>query len=112
MITSQQIDAGPRDRVMDRDVAMRLAEREYAKVADLFQTLTSEQWVCLTNCAPWDVRDMAGHMLGMMQMAASVPETLRQQVVSQRRAKKAGGLTIDAMTALQVEKNAGLSTAE
>jgi hypothetical protein len=53
---------------------------------------------------------MAGHMLGMAQMAASLPEMLRQQVATMRRAKRDGGPSIDAMTALQVEKNAGLTT--
>ena len=55
---------------------------------------------------------MAGHMLGMTQMAATLPEMVRQQVASGKRQKREGGLTIDALTALQVEKNAALSTAE
>ena len=39
-------------------------------------------------------------------MAASVPELIRQQVTATRRSKRDGGLMIDALTALQVEKNA------
>ena len=53
---------------------------------------------------------MAGHMLGMVQMIASVPEMMRQQVAAKRRARTEGGAVIDALTALQVEKNAGLTT--
>lgn len=53
---------------------------------------------------------MAGHVLGMMQMAASVPESIRQQLLSKRRQRRDRGLLIDAMTALQVEKSATLST--
>ncbi len=102
----------PRVCALDRDLAMRLASAEYDKVAALLETLTPEQWAAPTSCPPWDVRDMAGHMLGMMQMAATVPETIRQAVASQRRGKKQGILTVDAMTALQIEKNAGLTTTE
>jgi len=49
---------------------------------------------------------MAGHVLGMAEMAASVREMIRQQGA----AKKRGGIPIDALTGLQVEKNAHLST--
>ena len=113
MTTHQQTRTdGPRRCALDRDVAMRLAAAEYDKVATFLDTLTPEQWSAQTDCPPWDVRDMVGHMLGMMQMAASVPETVRQSVTSLRRGKKQGILTIDAMTALQIEKNAGFTTAE
>jgi uncharacterized protein (TIGR03083 family) len=103
---------GPRRRALDRDVAMRLAATEYDRVVDLFERLTPEQWASPTGCSPWDVRAMAGHMLGMAQLAASLPELVRQQTTAQRRARRDGGLTIDALTALQVERNAGLSTRE
>jgi hypothetical protein len=48
----------------------------------------------------------------MAQMAASLPEMVRQQAATARRAKRDGGLPLDAMTAIQVEKNAALSTQE
>jgi uncharacterized protein (TIGR03083 family) len=90
---------------------MELAAREYERVADLLDQLTPEQWTAETDCPDWDVRAMAGHMLGMMQMAASLPELIRQQAASARRARRAGGLLIDALTALQVEKNSALAPA-
>jgi hypothetical protein len=55
---------------------------------------------------------MAGHVLGMTRMAASMRETIRQQVAAQRRSKREGGLMIDALTALQVEEQASLSPEE
>ena len=55
---------------------------------------------------------MAGHMLGMTQMVASMVENLRQQYAATRQSKRNGGQMIDALTALQVEKNAGLTTDE
>jgi uncharacterized protein (TIGR03083 family) len=98
--------------VLERQVAMRLAATEYDRVAELLDQLTPEQWSAATECPGWDVRAMAGHMLGMMQMVASVPELVRQQVAATRRAARDGGLVIDALTTLQVEQNAALRPAE
>jgi uncharacterized protein (TIGR03083 family) len=97
---------------LDHETAMRLAEAEYRRVIDLLGGLTPEQWATETDCPGWDVRAMAGHMLGMIQMVASVPELMRQQMASTRAAKQSGGLLIDALTALQVEKNDALTATE
>lgn len=93
-----------------RSVAMTLAATEYERVVSMFESLTPQQWAMPTDCPGWDVRAMAGHMLGMAQMVATVPELVRQQATSQRTAKKDGGPSIDALTALQVAKNANLTT--
>jgi uncharacterized protein (TIGR03083 family) len=55
---------------------------------------------------------MAGHCLGMAQMAATVREMIRQQLGSARAAKKSGRPLIDELTDLQVRKNAGLTIDE
>lgn len=102
----------PRLPTLERDVAERLAATEYDRVADTLDQLTPEQWRAQTDCTEWDVRAMAGHMLGMVQMIASWPEMMRQQVVSARRAKRDGLVAIDALTAMQVEENAQLSTSD
>jgi len=99
-----------RRSVLDREVAMTLAATEYDRVVTVFEECTPEQWEMPTVCPGWDVRAMAGHMLGMAQMVATVPELVRQQATSQRSAKKEGGLSIDSLTELQVAKNANLST--
>ncbi len=111
-MTAQQTIQIPRRPALDRDVAMRLAAAEYDLVVAQWEGLTPDQWAAPTICPPWDVRAMAGHLLGMAQMAATLPEMARQQLASQRRAKREGGPVIDAMTALQVEKNAGATTRE
>jgi uncharacterized protein (TIGR03083 family) len=100
----------PRKAALDREVAMTLAATEYERVVAVLEKLTPSQWTAQTDCTNWDVRAMAGHVLGMTQMAATMRETIRQQVASKKRAKKDGGLMIDAMTAGQVDKNVGLST--
>lgn len=96
----------------DRELAAQLASAEYERVADLLERLAPEQWAAATDCPGWDVRAMAGHMLGMIQMAASVPELARQQLKATRRAKRDGGPPIDSLTRLQIDKNAGLTTEE
>jgi uncharacterized protein (TIGR03083 family) len=115
MTLQQQTPTGKRHARrsrFDRGAAMQLAATEYERVADLLDQLTPEQWAAPTDCPDWDVRAMAGHMLGMMQMVASLPQTMRQQATAARQAKRHGGLMIDALTALQVEQNAALSPAQ
>lgn len=97
---------------LDHDLAMQLATTEYERVVTTLEQLTPAQWAAATDCPAWDVRAMVGHVLGMAQMAASIRETMRQQLTAKRRAKRDGGLTIHALTALQVEKNASLSSDE
>lgn len=104
--------SAPRRSCLGRELAASLAITEYARVADLLDSLTTEQWLAPTECTHWDVRAMAGHMLGMVQMLASVSELARQQLSSTKTAKRDGGPMIDALTALQVAKNAELTTSE
>jgi uncharacterized protein (TIGR03083 family) len=100
--------AAARRPALPRDVAMRLAATEYERFTEALRELTDEEWATPTANSGWTVRDMAGHVLGMTRMAASLPEQLRQM----RAARRRGGLFIDALTAVQVEWTAGLSTAE
>jgi uncharacterized protein (TIGR03083 family) len=91
----------PRRSALDRDVAMRLAAEEYQRVIRVLRALPEEAWARPTDCTAWDVRQLVAHLLGMAEMAASLPEQLRQM----RAAKRAGGLFIDALTAHQVAKH-------
>ncbi|HTC70490.1 MAG TPA: maleylpyruvate isomerase family mycothiol-dependent enzyme, partial [Acidothermaceae bacterium] len=84
---------------------MRLAAAEYGQFATALENLADDDWSKPTDCAGWDVRTMASHVLGMAEMAASVPEGIRQM----KAAKKRGGLFIDALTAVQVEKRVDLT---
>lgn len=110
MTTDQTTRHAPRSSQLDRDVAMQLAATEYERVVSVLERLAPDHWSAPTDCPSWDVRAMAGHMLGMAQLAASVPEAIRQQLGAAKRQKQDGGLAIDALTAHQVEKNAGLDT--
>jgi uncharacterized protein (TIGR03083 family) len=48
--------------------------REYVAFADLVDSLTPEQWATPTRCEGSDVRDVAGHVIGLMEdVAKGVP---------------------------------------
>ncbi len=98
----------PRTSTLDRVTLMRLAPAEYERFTTLLERLHGEDWTRQTECPAWDVRDMAGHVLGMAEMAASLRQMIRQQGAASKR----GGVPIDALTAVQVEKNAHLPTDE
>ena len=96
----------PRPPALDRETAYRLAATEYERFLAVVRDLGPGDWSRPTECSEWDVRAMAGHVLGMAEMASSVRETARQN----RLAGKAGG-GIDALTGLQVREHAHLDGA-
>ena len=95
----------PRRPAIDRATAKQLMATEYERVVDQLRSLSPDDWRAQTCNTGWDVRALAAHMLGMVAMAASVREQLRQMLA----AKKRGGEFIDALTAVQVEKYADWS---
>jgi uncharacterized protein (TIGR03083 family) len=99
--------AGRRFPALGRDAASALAATEYDRFARLLDALEPGEWAASTDCVGWDVRALAGHVLGMARMSTSVGSVLRQNAL----ATWAGG-GIDALTALQVREQAGLSAAE
>jgi uncharacterized protein (TIGR03083 family) len=101
-ITSARTSA--RTAALDRRTALRLAAGEYDRFLGLLRSLAPEDWTRSTDCPGWDVRAMAGHVLGQAEMVASV----RQLAVQSRVAARAGG-DVDAVTAHQVQAFAGLS---
>jgi len=96
----------PRESALSRPVAMRLAATEYDRCAEAFRFLNPAQWAMPTDCPAWDVRQLAAHMLGMAEMAASIRENLRQQRKAAKTVAADGGLYIDALTRLQVDERA------
>lgn len=98
----------PRGAALPRDVAMRLAATEYERFLHLLRSLRAEDWTKPTDCPGWDVRATAAHALGMVELATSIRECNRQV----KQARRAGGVYIDALTALQVEERAGMTPAQ
>ncbi|MEO7981693.1 MAG: maleylpyruvate isomerase family mycothiol-dependent enzyme [Sporichthyaceae bacterium] len=97
-----------RVRVLPRHVAMRLAAHEYDLFVDQLRELSPEDWSRPTDCPAWDVHAMACHVLGMAEFAASVPEQVRQSLA----ARRAGGMFVDGLTAVQVDKHASRPPAD
>jgi uncharacterized protein (TIGR03083 family) len=95
----------PRRPAIDRPTAKRLMTTEYQRVVDQFGSLSDDEWRAPTCNSGWDVRALAAHMTGMVAFAATVPEQLRQMFAARKR----GGVFIDALTAVQVEKYDGWS---
>lgn len=94
-----------RKSTLDRPVAMRMAATEFTRCADLLGSLHESDWQARTECPEWDVRQMAAHMLGMVEMAASIREGRRQN----KAAIVNGEFDIDALTALQVSERSDWS---
>lgn len=106
MTTATTSTARARRSALERATAMRLAATEYDRFLTQLRRLRTSDWTQPTDCAAWDVRSLVGHVVGMTEMSASLPEQLKQM----RAAGKAGGEFIDALTALQVAKHSGDST--
>jgi uncharacterized protein (TIGR03083 family) len=100
--------SSPRRPALPRDVAMRLAAHEYDMFVAQLRELAREDWTRPTACPAWDVHAMACHVLGMADFAASKAEQLRQMLA----ARRAGGVFIDALTALQVDKHVARGPAD
>lgn len=98
----------PRTAALPRGTAMRLAAAEYQRFLETLRALGPADWGRPTECPGWDVRAMAAHALGMVEMAASIRENYRQLKLARSR----GGVFIDALTALQVEERAGMTPAQ
>ena len=77
-------ETAPRAPTMDRRLAMRLAAEEYQRFLGLLRSLEPADWTRPTCCAGWDVRAMAAHVLGMVEMAASLRDQRRQGRVAPR----------------------------
>jgi uncharacterized protein (TIGR03083 family) len=107
MTATTSVRTPARAAVMERAPAMRLAAVEYGRFAELLRSLDAVDWSRPTVCPAWDVRAMAGHVLGMAEMVASVRGLVGQSAAASR----AGG-GIDALTGLQVRRTAGLSAGE
>jgi uncharacterized protein (TIGR03083 family) len=89
--------------------SVTLAATETARMAALLRALDPEDWRAPTDCPAWDVRAMAGHVLGMTEGFTSLRRMVSGMVAGRRRA--GDGPFVDGLTAVQVERNSGLDTA-
>jgi uncharacterized protein (TIGR03083 family) len=93
-----------------RTEASRLAATENQRMLDVLRSLEGEDWSRPTDCTEWDVRALAAHVLGGLEAFASWREFIHQMRGASKR--KGDAPFVDAMTALQVEERAALTTGE
>lgn len=104
MITAADIGS------ITRPEARTLAEAETAAMVAVLVDLSPDEWARPTDCPDWDVRAMAGHVLGMTEGFTGL---WRMASMFRAGGKLAGDRPfIDGVTAHQVATNAQLSTAE
>jgi uncharacterized protein (TIGR03083 family) len=94
-----------RPSALDHRTAMRLAQTEYQRCLAQLRELGTDEWSAVTECPGWTVREVVAHLVGMVDMAASMRESRRQVRVAQSGA----GRFIDVLTDLQVSEHAGWS---
>jgi len=87
-----------------------LAAAETARMAALLASLGPDEWRRPTDCPAWDVRAVAGHVLGMTEGFTSLRRMVAGMVAGARRA--GDGPAIDGITAAQVERNSALDDPE
>ena len=93
-------------RRLERPECTELALQEFDLIGDLLSALDDADWSRPTDCPDWDVRAVAGHILGMAQTFSS----LRQLLSYGRTAARTRGDRdfTDSLTAVQVTRTAGL----
>jgi uncharacterized protein (TIGR03083 family) len=102
-----------KDDRINRAEARRLADEEFRRFAELTASLTREEWAQQTDCAAWDVRKTALHVLGSAEAQASVREfvhQLRRGVPLNKHIDSHHW--VDGMNELQIRERDHLSDAE
>ena len=92
-------------RPLPRSEAMALAGTEYDRFVSVVDGLGEDDWSRPTDNDRWDVKALVAHVLGMMEMSATVRENVRQQRAAGAAAKRSDRPYIDELTALQVDKH-------
>jgi uncharacterized protein (TIGR03083 family) len=86
--------------------AMGLATTEFARMVDLLQHLTDDEWLQPTVCSLWNVQAMVAHVVGMAEAQASFRQFLHD---FRAAGKRSGGAMIDALNATQVSDRTGVT---
>jgi uncharacterized protein (TIGR03083 family) len=96
-------------RRLERPECTELALQEFDRIGDLLTALDDAEWSLPTDCPDWDVRAVAGHILGMAQTFSSLRQFLSYMPTAART--KGDRILMDSLTALQVTRTAGLDRA-
>lgn len=94
-------------RLIDRSASLTLASTENQRMLELLRSLAAEDWSKPTECPGWDVRDMAGHVLGAIESFSSARTLLHMMRAAKKEA--GDGSIVDGMTAVQIRERADLT---
>lgn len=97
-------------KAIDRGEARQLATEENQRVSALLAALDDSDWSAPTDCPGWDVRALAGHVLGGMEGFSGFGKLMHMMSAAKKEA--GDGSFVDGMTAVQVRERAGLSTVQ
>lgn len=96
---------------ISRREAMKLAESQNRAFLTELRRLPPDAWRAPTDCAPWQVRDIAAHVLGWAEAVVSPAEMTRQVRRAVRRRGELRTL-VDVQNQVQVEERRDLEPAE
>ncbi len=106
--TVQDVTTVPR---ITHDEAMRIAAVENTNFGAQMRSFGPDDWTKPTDCALWDARALAAHVVGSAAGQASPREFVRQVRKGRPLVAEIGGqFWWDGMNELQVRERAGLST--
>jgi uncharacterized protein (TIGR03083 family) len=76
---------------------------EYASFADLIDTISTDDWTRTTRCDGWEVRDVAGHVVGTVQdvVAGTSGSRTPDQEAADLRDRSPGDLAAEFRTTLE-----------
>ena len=69
---------------VDRVEGVRLSRVQYHRLADVLDSLSPTEWAAPTDCAGWDVKAVASHVLGGLECLVSRREFVRQLLAGRR----------------------------
>lgn len=110
-MTAQQSELA-RARLVPGPEADRLAQAVYDAFLHDVAEVRGEDWRRPTECAPWTVRDLLGHLVGAARGHASLPVFVGQYTWGVRHKREHRGSALDAMNERQIETSASLGTDE
>jgi len=90
-----------------RGEAHELSATENSLVLDLLASLSDDDWNKPTECPGWDVRALAGHVLGGMEGFSSFGRLVHLMRATRKEAEE--GSFVDAMTSIQVRERIDLT---
>lgn len=108
-MTTTAMDVTAQEPLTHRE-AMSLQATELERTLSLLQSLDEADWTTQTECPDWNVHQMYLHVLGACEAGASLKENAHQMMAAMKDRKANGGPLEAALSSVQVQNRADLST--